>query len=535
MLSSVLLAAGLQVVSRVITRDASLRLWAMGATATGIGFVLLALRGLIPDLISIVVANTLLVVGATWQYHGNRAFQGLPRPSSWNWSLAVATAVLFIYFSYVSPNLAARIVIISLILAAFRFASAFVLIRPVSGQDYLVRWAIALTYATAAAFFVVRATVSLFIDPGNQNFMTTTGLVQTFAFIFEISLNAILGIGLPLLVLGRTHHLLEASERRYRNLSEWSPAPMGVHDGNRLIYVNPAAIQLFGAKIAQDLLGKTIVELTHPDFRQINAERGKVALETGRPNPMIEEKLLRLDGMPIDVELNSIPVLYEGKPAVQFAMNDITERKRMEDQVRQLAFHDPLTGLPNRRLLKDRLHLAMAASTRNQHFGAVFFLDLDNFKPLNDANGHEIGDLLLIEAARRLMDCVRATDTVARFGGDEFVVVIGELADTREKSAASAHLIAEKIRTSLSTPYFLEHTTSEGTTSIAHNCTASIGVALFFGQESRQDEIIGSADSAMYQAKASGRNRICVANAQAQIVQAPLPVAETESSRTSNR
>ena len=133
--------------------------------------------------------------------------------------------MLFIYFSYVSPNLAARIVIISLILAAFRFASAFVLIRPVGGQDYLVRWDY---LCNGCCIFVVRATVSLFIDPGNQNFMTTTGLVQTFAFIFEDFTNAILGIGLPLLVLGRTHHLLEASERRYRNLSEWSPAPMGV-------------------------------------------------------------------------------------------------------------------------------------------------------------------------------------------------------------------------------------------------------------------------------------------------------------------
>ncbi|MCP5269381.1 MAG: diguanylate cyclase [Zoogloeaceae bacterium] len=510
MISSILLAVGLQVVNRVITRDASLRLWAMGATATGLGFVLLALRGLIPDLISIVVANTLLVMGATWHYFGNRAFQGLPRPSPWYWCLAAATAVLFIHFSYLSPNLAARIVIISLVLAALRFASAFVLVRPASGRDSLVRWAIALAYGMAAAFFVVRAAVSFFIDPGTQNFMSTAGLVQTFAFVFEISLAAILGIGLPLLVLGRTHHLLEASERRYRNLSEWSPAPMGVHDGHRLIYVNPAAIQLFGAQSAQDLLGKTIVELTHPDFRQINIERGKAALETGQPNPMIEEKLLRLDGTPIDVELNSIPVLYEGQPAVQFAMNDITERKRMEDQVRQLAFHDPLTGLPNRRLLKDRLHQAMAASVRHQHFGAVMFLDLDNFKPLNDVHGHETGDLLLIEAAGRLKQCVRAMDTVARFGGDEFVVVINELADTRETSTARASLIAEKICTSLSAPYLLVQKNSEDAASIEHHCTVSIGVALFFGQESSQDEIIGAADGAMYQAKESGRNQFCI-------------------------
>jgi diguanylate cyclase (GGDEF)-like protein len=134
---------------------------------------------------------------------------------------------------------------------------------------------------------------------------------------------------------------------------------------------------------------------------------------------------------------------------------DIVERKRMEDQVRQLAFYDPLTHLPNRRLLNDRLSQALLASKRSAFYGALMFMDLDNFKALNDKHGHSAGDLLLVEVARRLKCCVREIDTVARFGGDEFVVLLGELALSPQESMAQAGVIAEKIRLALAEPYAL--------------------------------------------------------------------------------
>lgn len=134
-----------------------------------------------------------------------------------------------------------------------------------------------------------------------------------------------------------------------------------------------------------------------------------------------------------------------GGPTELFCLDiDLTERRQMEDQVRQLAF-DPLTKLPNRRLLDDRLKQTMAASARTGRHGALVFLDLDNFKPLNDTHGHEVGDLLLIEVAHRLRACVREVDTVVRVGGDEFVVMLGELNTDRDESAV-AGVIAQKIR-----------------------------------------------------------------------------------------
>ena len=188
---------------------------------------------------------------------------------------------------------------------------------------------------------------------------------------------------------------------------------------------------------------------------------------------------------------------------------DITERKEMEEQIRQLAFFDPLTRLPNRRLLNDRLSRAMASSKRSGRYCALMFADLDNFKPLNDRHGHEAGDLLLIEVAERLSKCVREADTVARFGGDEFVIMIGELDSSRRESVVQARVVAEKIRVALARPYLLAAQADDGgLRTIEHHCSASIGVALFINHEASQGDVLKAADIAMYAAKEAGRNQI---------------------------
>jgi diguanylate cyclase (GGDEF)-like protein/PAS domain S-box-containing protein len=189
--------------------------------------------------------------------------------------------------------------------------------------------------------------------------------------------------------------------------------------------------------------------------------------------------------------------------------HDITEHIRAEEEIRNLAFHDTLTSLPNRRLLEDRLGQALANSNRSGFFGALLFLDLDNFKPLNDTHGHPVGDLLLIEVANRLKSCVRETDTVARFGGDEFAVILNELDADKTESTSQAEIIAEKIRIALSEPYLLTIKQEGMAVSIVeHHCTASIGLTLFINHEASQADILSWADTAMYQAKESGRNLI---------------------------
>jgi diguanylate cyclase (GGDEF)-like protein/PAS domain S-box-containing protein len=187
---------------------------------------------------------------------------------------------------------------------------------------------------------------------------------------------------------------------------------------------------------------------------------------------------------------------------------DITERKQLEDQIRQLAFHDALTNLPNRRLLMDRLTQAMAANKRNDGFGALMFLDLDNFKSLNDEHGHKAGDLLLVEVARRLRACVRGVDTVARLGGDEFVVLLGNLTTDHFDASKQANKLAEKILVSLSQPYLLPGGHGMENDTIEHRCSASIGIVLFSKANQNLENLLKWADAAMYCSKTEGRNRI---------------------------
>jgi diguanylate cyclase (GGDEF)-like protein/PAS domain S-box-containing protein len=195
--------------------------------------------------------------------------------------------------------------------------------------------------------------------------------------------------------------------------------------------------------------------------------------------------------------------------------SDITERKEAEECIRNLAFYDPLTKLPNRRLLQDRLNQALATSQRNRRHGAIMFLDLDRFKLLNDTYGHSMGDQLLLAVAERLQGCVRASDTVARLGGDEFVVLLGSLDEYTSEAVAQARKVAEKIRTALAKPYHLPThdgggTDSVGQQSITYHSSTSIGVVMFLGHTHSVEELMKRADLTMYEAKHAGRDAICV-------------------------
>lgn len=179
---------------------------------------------------------------------------------------------------------------------------------------------------------------------------------------------------------------------------------------------------------------------------------------------------------------------------------DISRQKKAEAEILNLAYYDPLTQLPNRRLLFDRLHHSMAASSRHNQHGAVIFIDLDYFKILNDTKGHEMGDLMLIEVAERLQHCVRELDTVSRLGGDEFVVMLETLSIDIAEASSQAEHIAQKIRSALSVPYILHDQ--------EFHSTPSMGVALFQGHNESIADLIKHADIAMYQAKATGRNAV---------------------------
>jgi diguanylate cyclase (GGDEF)-like protein/PAS domain S-box-containing protein len=210
----------------------------------------------------------------------------------------------------------------------------------------------------------------------------------------------------------------------------------------------------------------------------------------------------RQNGSVFPVWMNLTSVLDAHQQVSHFVatLTDITQRKLDEDRIRQLAFFDPLTHLPNRRLLMDRLQRALAVSDRSQRCGAVLFIDLDHFKTLNDTLGHERGDQLLQQVARRLVECVREGDTVARLGGDEFVVMLEDLSEVAEIAAEEARTATRKILSRLNQPYQLMDQ--------VFYSSSSIGLALYNGHSVAIDELLKQADLAMYQAKAAGRNGI---------------------------
>jgi diguanylate cyclase (GGDEF)-like protein len=310
-------------------------------------------------------------------------------------------------------------------------------------------------------------------------------------------------------------------------------ASRGIEDIYELTYIRkdgsrfPAVVSVTALRDAQDaIIGYLLIGTDNTARKGIEAEQ-KLLSQRLRDHQFYTRSLFEsnIDALITNYELTArdrdgketvvsynATTLYDRDRRLQgvfAAARDITEHKQAQAQILNLALHDSLTQLPNRRLLNDRLAQAMAAGHRSGRYSALMLLDLDNFKSLNDTHGHEVGDSLLIEVADRLKSCVREIDTVARFGGDEFVVMISELSTERPESNAQAGLIAEKIRAALARPYALR-VWHEGTaeTTVEHQCTASIGVALFSKNDDNRDDIIKWADASMYRAKEAGHNLI---------------------------
>jgi diguanylate cyclase (GGDEF)-like protein/PAS domain S-box-containing protein len=323
---------------------------------------------------------------------------------------------------------------------------------------------------------------------------------------------------LQALVAERTRELRD-SQALYRLLTEDAQDVLWRTD-NRLVvtYISPADERLRGFK-ADEVVGRHVFEMFNDEGIALvkdMIERRALEVAAGTPVGFLNFQVQHRckDGRLIWGEVMSKTDRNAQGEIIGYhgITREITERKHLEEQVRQLAFHDPLTRLANRRLLVEHLDQAMSASKRSHYHGALLFLDLDNFKSLNDTHGHGVGDLLLIEVAERLKACVREADTVARFGGDEFVVLLCELDTQHDEAREQAIAVAEKIRIRLSERYVLQATPSgPATGTIEHHCTASIGVAVFHGRDESQNTVIDRADAAMYHAKEDGRNRIWLA------------------------
>jgi diguanylate cyclase (GGDEF)-like protein/PAS domain S-box-containing protein len=290
----------------------------------------------------------------------------------------------------------------------------------------------------------------------------------------------------------RAEQTLRESEERYRLLVELSPEAIVVQSDGRIVYANPAAASLFGAESADTLLRFGVANFVHPDHRENFLARENHLRENQQSN-LKAEKFVRLDGQLRDVEVVMASVTYGGRPATQILTRDITERRRAEEQLLHDAFHDSLTGLPNRALFIDHLKLAVDRCRRRRgYLFAVLFIDLDRFKVVNDSLGHLVGDELLGAIAHRLEICLRDGDTIARLGGDEFTILLDGI-----KDYSDAQRVAERVQEVLEQPFTLA-----GRELFV---TASVGIKYSCGGDEQPEDLLRDADTAMYCAKALGK------------------------------
>jgi len=297
----------------------------------------------------------------------------------------------------------------------------------------------------------------------------------------------------------RMQQRIKENEERFRKLVELSPDGIAIIENNKFVYVNPSAVSLLGAKDDQDLIGgfgasaRTIWDYIVTDEKQRYLDLVDTAM-LGSAVPWTEFRMKDSDNRYAYLEITGVEYRWKDRPALQIVFRDISYRKEMQKKLELLAYHDALTGLPNRKLFQDRLHQALNYSRRNRKRFAVFFLDLDKFKEVNDTAGHDVGDQLLIEVSRRLQGLLRETDSVCRIGGDEFTIL---LADLQDKDRAT--LVAAKVIAAINEPVEINGQ--------SFSVGSSIGISYFPEHGKIAEELMKNADDAMYISKANGRNQ----------------------------
>jgi diguanylate cyclase (GGDEF)-like protein/PAS domain S-box-containing protein len=293
---------------------------------------------------------------------------------------------------------------------------------------------------------------------------------------------------------------LRKSEERYRTAFQMTMDAVALNrmDDGRYLDCNLAFLSVTGYT-REEVIGRTSVELGMWADPSDRLKMIEMVQETGVCRNF-EAQFRKKNGDFLWGMMSATLMDLDNQPCLLSITRDMSEAKTAENEIKRLAYYDPLTGLPNRRMLIEKLRQALTYDRRNSRKRALLFVDLDNFKTLNDTLGHHVGDLLLQEVAHRITSCIRDTDTAARIGGDEFVVVLENLSESQEESASQAKQVAEKILTRIAEPHTLSQRESVS--------TSSIGITVFgYGTESGT-QVLQQADIAMYQAKAAGRNTI---------------------------
>ncbi len=317
----------------------------------------------------------------------------------------------------------------------------------------------------------------------------------------EISFNDLtfstLSVLSVVLIINDTNRMQQAQERikeseeKYRYLVDVSPEAIVIYQNEKIMFANAAVEKLVGANSSAEIIGKSVFDFLPRNFWTTASQQTKKFLNNNLVN-FYEYKLKKLSGEEIDVEATGKKITYQNEQMILVMIKDVSERKKLDEQIKYMAFHDSLTNLPNRNMLNDSLEKAIYQAKKNGQTMGIIFLDLDRFKLINDTFGHEFGDLVLKQIAKRLSSCTRKQDLLIRHGGDEFIILM------KNTNRKSVKVIAEKIVKEFAEP--LDISDREIFSS------ASLGIAMYPFDGSDAKTLITKADKAMYQAKESGRN-----------------------------
>ena len=496
---------GLALVLTTLRRHRELTLLAAALGTHATGYFLLSLRGRISDLVSIIVANTLVALTLALLALAVYCFQRRAAPRLLVWLPVALTAVSFSWFLH---DFQMR-VLLSGVLVSVQLV--IVLVPMVLRQHATVgrgQYVAMLGFLLALAAMVVRVNAILSgTDQAPSGLFDSSSASYSLIFFGTQMAILLIAIGMILMVQERTQFGLNASESQYRQLIELAQEGVAVLGHEQVLFVNDRLGQLLGVS-ASHLKGASFLDYICPEDQSFAMERYRARINGEVDQEAYDMRLLVAGHGPRWFRISGVRIQWNGEPATLSFISDIHDRKLREDTARQLAYHDDLTGLPNRRLLIDRIEQALAEAERHPQHLALLYIDLDKLKVLNDVHGHQAGDRLLEESARRLASSVRETDTVARLGGDEFVVLLQALDENASVAQRQAHEVARKIMAALKEPYRLSINVSDASRTEEHLGSGSLGIHVFRLPTDPVEVLLQKADAAMYAAKQQGPGRV---------------------------
>lgn len=456
------------------------------------GSLCLLLRGVIPELLSIVLTNLFSISGLLFTLKGLQLFLGRVRKNIYNMVLISVFMATVLYFSIVDNNLFARNIILSGMIILLNGQSAILLIRDASKEHKKIVQFPAGVFVSYCVFNAGRI-IALILVPQTNNEFFTSGIVNSIAMIGYCVLNTLIIAGYIMMVSHRLLNEAQTEKEKYIRAFQSSPYALlltKVADG-RIFEVNEGFSRITGYT-PEEAVGRTTLEMglwVEPEDR---AAFVKAMMDEDDVRET-EMKFRIKNGSIMTGQVSAKRIFAFGEDCLLTSVSDITELIKIRERLEKMALHDALTGLPNRQLFFDRAAIAMANARREKEMLAVISLDVDGLKFVNDHWGHMAGDHVLITTGNRLCDLLRKGDTISRFGGDEFLILLNGV-----KNADDIHTTVKKIMETASLPLEVEG-----------DCiavTASLGIAIYPTDDTEIEALIQKSDKAMYYIKTHGRN-----------------------------